>query len=77
MDSFGAWGLKTKEDNDMTEHWSGNGLHFAVGKKVFETEKEAINWCKDLMKRGIVQCYRETMSQATHRYIGDGIMETL
>lgn len=61
----------------MADHWSENGLHFAVGKKVFESEKEAINWCRDLMKRGIVQCYRETMSKVTHRYIGDGIIETL
>lgn len=61
----------------MTDHWSGNGLHYAVGKKVFESEKEAFNWCTDLMKRGIVQSYRETMDKVTHRYIGDGIMKSI
>lgn len=61
----------------MTDHWSENGLHFAVGKKVFASEVEAVNRCKDLMKRGIVRCYRETMKDVTHRYVGDGILERI
>ena len=63
--------------NKMKEHWSGNGLHYAVGSKVFRTESEAFSWCKDLMSRGIVRSYRETMAEATHEYIGDGLIETL
>ena len=59
----------------MATHFSGNGLHFAIGNKVFETKEEVICLCKDLMKKGIVRCYRETMADVTHRYTGNGKAE--
>lgn len=52
-------------------------LHYAVGKKVFETENEAIQFVKDLTGRGIVGGYWETTAPVTHYYLGDGMTEPI
>lgn len=52
-------------------------MHYQVGKKVFETEEEAIQFNRDLMGRGIVGGYFETSAPVTHYYLGDGMAEPI
>lgn len=44
-------------------------MNWKVGKKVFKTEVEAIQYAKDIMARGGIVGWQETTEKVTHRYI--------
>jgi len=52
-------------------------MNWAVGKKVFETEKEARDFSRDLMSRGALGGWRETSEPVTHYYLGDLMTEPI
>ena len=59
----------SREEQDMT--------HFAVGEKVFETEKEASRFSKDLLSHGALAGWRETTEPVTHYYLGNLMTEPI
>lgn len=52
-------------------------MAYAVGKKVFETEREAREFSKDLMARGALGGWRQTSEPVTHYYLGDLMTEPI
>lgn len=52
-------------------------MAYAVGKKVFETEREAREFSKDLMTRGALGGWRQTSEPVTHYYLGDLMTEPI
>lgn len=50
---------------------------FAVGNRIFPEYEEAVSYCEYFMKRKFVYCIRETGNKATHRYLGNGKIESI
>lgn len=46
-------------------------MSYRVGRKVFETEREAMDFSKDLMSYGALGGWAETGEEPTHVYCGD------
>lgn len=55
----------------MEEGEKKMATNYKVGKKVFATEQEAMQFAKDLMAYGALRGWSETTEKVTHRYIGD------
>ena len=55
----------------------GRQMGFKVNSKVFETEEEARQFSRDLMKRGGLGGWQQTEEPATHFYLGDLMCEPL
>lgn len=52
-------------------------MAYNVNNKVFETEKEARSFSRDLMARGGLGGWRKVNEPVTHIYKGDGMTEPI